>query len=169
MQTWRNAYCLFCRTGSEASLARSIGEASPQIKVIAPIQEKHKIENKNRQIDRKVFLPGYLFLYTANDEIDCTSLRGNDDAFKLLGDERAERLHGSDLEFAKWLWINNGLVGVSRIRREGDKVIILSGPMKYFAKSIIKIDYHTRNALVKMHFLDRITEMWLAFEFEEEI
>ena len=87
----------------------------------------------------------------------------------VLGDEEtAHELQDSDRSFAEWLLRNNGLIGISRITNRNNKIMIKSGPMKYFAKKLVKLDKHTKNALVKMEFLGTVRDMWLAFEFDDE-
>lgn len=55
------AYCLFCRTGREARLGQKIEQRLDGVKALAAVQEKHKYINGQYEIDRRVFLPGYLF------------------------------------------------------------------------------------------------------------
>ena len=149
---FQHIYCLFCRTGAEYRLCEEIRIRFPEIYPLAAAQEKHRIVNKHDEIDRRAFLPGYLFLY-ADDEIDFASLLRMDDIYKILGDEAsAHELQGGDRSFAEWLYRNGGLIGISKIQNRNGKIRILSGPMKYFAKQLVKLDKHTRNALVRMDF-----------------
>ena len=92
-----------------------------------------------------------------------------DDVFRILGEEEnVYELQGGDRAFAQWLEQNGGVIGISRIRIANNKLLILSGPMKYFAKKLIRLDKHTRNALVRLDFLGTVREIWLAFEFDDE-
>ena len=165
---FQHIYCLFCRSGSERQLARELEIRFPRISAIAAMQEKHKYINGRYEIDRRSFLPGYLFLYT-NEEIDVLSIHRMDKAYKVLGDghEIAE-LRGRDRVFAEWIWKNGGEIGISRLRIKEDGFEVVSGPLQHFLKEIVKIDKHTRNALVRMDFLEEQREIWLAFEFEDD-
>ena len=114
-----------------------------------------------------MFLPGYLFLYTRlEEEKDLNLLTYMEDVYRILGDDcNGRELRGSDFAFAEWLLQNDGVIGISRIRHVGEKMEILSGPMRYFMKDIIKVDKHTKNAQVRMDFLGELREIWLAFDF----
>ncbi len=39
-------------------------------------------------------------------------------------------------------------------------------PHENFAKKLVKLDKHTKNALVRMDFLGTVRDMWLAFEID---
>lgn len=92
-----------------------------------------------------------------------------EDAYRVLGNGcDARELWGSDLAFAEWLLQNDGIIGISRIRRTGEKIEILSGPMRYFMTDIVKVNKHTKNALARMDFLGEHREIWLAFDFVDE-
>lgn len=161
-------YCLFCRSGSEQVIGREIETRFPHIRAIAAMQEKHKIKDGRYEIDRRRFLPGYLFLYT-NEEIDVHAIHRMDRVYKILGDgQRMTELTGRDKTFAEWIWKCNGEIGISRIRTSENGFEVISGPMGYFMKEIVKLDKHTKNALVRMDFLEEKKEIWLAFEFEDE-
>lgn len=164
----RHAYCLFCRTGAENRLKDEIVTRFPSIHALIAVQEKHKIVDKRYEVDRRIFLPGYLFLYT-EEELDFEMLLRIEDIYRILGDEtNAHELQGSDRAFANWLLENNGVIGISRIRIVENKVQILSGPMKHFSKKILKLDKHTKNARIRMDFLGKASDIWLAFEFDNE-
>lgn len=164
----RHMYCVFCKTGAEYRLREEIGRRFPNMHPLVATQEKHRIIDGHEEIDRRVFLPGYLFLY-AEETIDFDMLLSLDDIYRILGNEAvAYELQGSDRAFAEWLLVNDGMIGMSVLRNKEGKITILSGPMKYFAKSIARIDKHTRNARVRMDFMGTVREMWLAFRFEDE-
>ena len=166
---FQHIYCLFCRTGAEYRICEDIRKKFPDLYPLAAMQEKHKIVNKHDEIDRRVFLPGYLFLYT-KEPFDFETMLRMDDIYKILGEESsAHELQSSDRAFAEWLLRNNGLIGISRIMNQNNKITVKSGPMKYFAKKIVKLDKHTKNALVRMDFLGTARDIWLAFEFDDEV
>lgn len=164
----QHAYCLFCRTGAEDRLKDEIEKRFGFIHALSAVQEKHKIIDKRYEIDRRNFLPGYLFLYS-EEELDFEMLLRIEDIYKILGDKtNAHELQGSDKAFAQWLWENEGLIGISRIRIREDKLQILSGPMQHFSRKILKLDKHTKNARIRMDFLGKASDIWLAFEFEDD-
>lgn len=166
-KSMQHAYCLFCRTGAEAGLKEGIERKFDHIHALYAVQEKHKVVDKRYEIDRRNFLPGYLFLYT-EEELDFEMLLRIEDVYKILGDEvSAHELQGSDKAFADWLWENDGVIGISKIRIVENKLQILSGPMQHFSRKILKLDKHTRNVRIRMDFLGKTSDIWLAFEFED--
>lgn len=163
----RRAYCVFCRTGAEAQLGSEIEARCERVRALVATQEKHRTRQGTREVDRRTFLPGYLFLYS-EEPLDVERIQGMDDVYRVLGDiDGAIELRGSDLAFARWLWDNEGIIGISRVRFAGDGYEILSGPMRTFAEGIVRLDKHTKNALVRMDFMGRTSEMWLAFDFAD--
>lgn len=163
----RRAYCVFCRTGAEAQLGSEIETRCERVRALVAMQEKHRTKQGAHEVDRRVFLPGYLFLY-ADGPLDLESIQRMDNVYRVLGDvDGAVELRGSDLAFARWLWDNEGIIGISRVRFAEDGYEILSGPMQTFAERIVRLDKHTKNALVRMDFLGRTSEMWLAFDFAD--
>lgn len=168
MGDYQHVYCLFCRTGAEHGICEEIRKRFPGVYPLAATQEKHRIVNGHEEIDRRIFLSGYLFLYT-NELIAFDSLLRMDDVYRILGDEgNAHELQDGDRAFAEWLLRNDGLIGISRIANRNGRIAMRSGPMKYFSKRLVKLDKHTKNALVRTEFLGTVREMWLAFEFEDE-
>ena len=162
---YEHAYCIFCRSGSESRLAERIMQRFENVRAIVGMREKHLISNGQKEIDRRVLLPGYLFLF-AKEVIDPKQFRQINDLYKVLAtDTEILELKGSDREFARWLYINDGIIGISRLQFKDGKLKSIEGPMKYFAKKIIKIDKHTSSAKVRMDFQGRQTDIWLAFEF----
>ena len=146
MNAFPHVYCLFCRTGAEYAICEEIRRRFPGTYPLAATQEKHRIVNGHEEIDRRVFLPGYLFLY-ANEPLIFDALLRMDDIYRILGDEgSAHEMQGSDRSFAEWLLRNNGLIGISRIINRNNRITIKSGPMKFFAKKLVKLDKHTKSA-----------------------
>lgn len=163
----RRAYCAFCRTGAESRLGMEIEGRFERVRALAAVQEKHRVKQGTYGVDRRVFLPGYLFIY-AEEPLDIDRIRRLEDVYRVLDDgDGVVELRGSDLAFARWLWDNGGVIGISRLRFAPDGCEILSGPMRTFARRIVRLDKHTKNALVRMDFLGKTTEIWLAFEFAD--
>lgn len=164
----RCAYCVFCRTGAEAQLGREIEARYERVRALVAMQEKHRTREGIHEVARRVFLPGYLFLYS-EEPLELSRIRGMENVYRVLDDiDGAVELRGSDLAFAQWLWDNEGIIGISSVRFAEGGCEILSGPMQTFAERIVRLNKHTKNALVRMDFLGRTSEIWLAFEFADE-
>lgn len=164
---YENAYCVFCRSGAENRLAQEIEQRFNDVKAIVAVAEKHRLRNGQEEIDRQILLPGY-FLY-ANERIDTKLYNRLSNLYKVLAtDDKIVELQGSDKAFAHWLYIHNGIIGISKLRFENGILKSIKGPMEYFAKKILKIDKHTCNAMVRMDFQGRQTDKWPAFEFADD-
>ena len=163
------AYCLFCRCGAEKALAQLIELTQPEITAKAAFRDKHRRCKGVSTTERSPFMQGYVFLY-ADSPIERDTLRKFMNAYRLLDYYEGDtaELHGGDLEFAKWIYENDGIIGISTVRTEKGATKVLSGPMLRLADSVVRFDKHTRNALVRISFLDRTAELWLPFAFEGE-
>ena len=60
VKDYEHAYCIFCRSGSESRLAERIMQRFENVRAIVGMREKHLISNGQKEIDRRVLLPGYL-------------------------------------------------------------------------------------------------------------
>ena len=110
---YNHVYCLFSKTGSEEQVAAEI-EKQQNVRALVAIQEKHKRIGKKYEIDRRVFLPGYLFLYT-NEELRFDTIQKISNVYRILGDRNEIcELSGYDRSFAEWLYLNDGIVGITR-------------------------------------------------------
>ena len=165
---YNHMYCLFCKTGSEKQAAAEI-EKEQNVRALVAIQEKHKRIGKKYEIDRRIFLPGYLFLYT-NEKLSFDTIQKINNVYRILGAQNEIcELNGYDRSFAEWLYLNDGIVGISRIRVSNGILSVSSGPMRFFLKKIVRIDKHTKNALTRISFQNREVDLWLAFDFDDTI
>lgn len=163
---YNHVYCLFCKTGSEEQVSAEI-EKQHNVRALVAIQEKHKRIGKKYEIDRRVFLPGYLFLYT-NEELRFDTIQKISNVYHILGDRNEIcELSGYDRSFAEWLYLNDGIIGISRIRVSNGNLSVRSGPMRFFLSKIVRIDKHTKNAVARISLQNREIDLWLAFDFDD--
>lgn len=162
--------CVFCKTGSEQSVAYAIMTLFPGLYATPVRQIKHQSINGIKSHKEHILLPGYVFISVPFDIIgvnlyDCGRLP---DVYRLLKDGEGHwELQGADEAFAHWIINNKGLIGLSQAYMAGDKVQLLSGPLKEREGNIIKIDRRGRNGLIEFMFDGRARRVWLAFEFTE--
>lgn len=161
-------YCIFCKTGLEGQIREEIERRVEGVRVLSAMQEKHRKIEGLRKVERRAFLPGYLFLF-GKKYIDFHEIARIEGVYYALENMDHEReLRGSDRAFAEWLWMNDGVIGLSKLRFLNGQMEVLAGPMQHFTEEIVRVDKHSRNALVRKNFLGRIRDIWLAFEFEDE-
>ena len=162
--------CVFCKTGSEQSVAHKIMTLFPGLYATPVRQIKHQSTHGGKSLKEHILLPGYVFISVPFDNIgvnlyDCGRLP---DVYRLLKDGEGNwELQGTDEVFASWVITNKGLIGLSQAYMAGDKVQLLSGPLKEREGNIIKIDRRGRNGLIEFTFDGRARRVWLAFEFTE--
>lgn len=147
-----NAYCLFCRTGAELDVVRTISQNFPALTALAPVKvlpEKLNGVWRNRE---KPMLPGYVFVYS-DDELPHDLRRKTHHLYKILDYERGIRaLTGPDQEYATWLLRHEGKLAPSRVLAVGDQVQVLSGPLEDFGGRIVKLDNHKKRVWVEFEF-----------------
>ena len=162
--------CVFCKTGSEQSVAHAIMTLFPGLYATSVRQIKHQSTNGVKSLKEHILLPGYVFISVPFDIIgvnlyDCGRLP---DVYRLLTDGEGHwELQGTDEAFARWIINNKGMIGLSQAYMAGDKVQLLSGPLKEREGNIVKIDRRGRNGLIEFVFDGRARRVWLAFEFTE--
>lgn len=162
--------CVFCKTGSEHFVAREIMTQFPGLYAAPVRQIKHQSTNGVKSLKEHILLPGYVFISVPFDNIgvnlyDCGRLP---DVYRLLTDGEGNwALQGTDEAFVRWIINNKGMIGLSQAYMAGDKVQLLSGPLKEREGNIIKIDRRGRNGLIEFVFDGRARRVWLAFEFTE--
>ena len=162
--------CVFCKTGSEQSVANAIMTLFPGLYATPVRQIKHQSTNGVKSLKEHILLPGYVFISVPFDiaginMYDCGRLP---DVYRLLTDGEGHwELQGPDEVFARWIINNNGLIGLSQAYIAGDKVQLLSGPLKVREGNIIKIYRRGRNGRTEFGFDGRARRVWLAFDFTE--
>lgn len=153
-----NSYCVFCKTGSEISVAEKINIIEPSVKAIAPmriVQEKREGKWMGKQ---KVLLPGYVFLYTEND-LNANIISKLTDLYKVLSyDHGVRSLMGKDYDYAMWIWKYHGSIDTSKVLTVGKSVKVIEGPLLDANGVIKKLDKHKRKIWVEFNF-DGITRM----------
>ncbi|MDD2648958.1 MAG: hypothetical protein PHI27_03810 [Eubacteriales bacterium] len=163
--------CIFCKTGSEKTIAYCLRRYFGCADATYLRQIKHKSVNGTKSDVEKTALPGYVFFSAANTGYYTSSgMRIMKDVLKLLCDQRGDwRLSGADMEFAEKALACGGLWGVSKAQVIGGRVHITAGPLKDYEGSIIKIDRRNRNGLIQINFDGRLFKVWLAFDLTEEV
>lgn len=145
-------YCVFCKTGGEASVAQKINIVDEAVKAIAPmriIQEKRKGKWEEKE---KALLPGYVFVYS-EEEFEAYLVRKLTDLYKVLSyDDDVRELVGKDYEYAMWVWRHQGNINPSKVLTQGGNVKVIEGPLIDTCGVIKKLDKHKRRAWVEFEF-----------------
>lgn len=160
--------CVFCRTGQERLVAQGLAAKYQKLETLVVLQIKHKSLQGVKSTQEHILLPGYVFFQVLGEAPSFFDIRSIQGVIGLLRDFSGEwRLADQDRRFARWAFAHGGVIGLSKAYTVGDKVRILSGPLKDYEGSIVKIDRRSRNGQIKIRFDGRVWKVWLAFELVE--
>ena len=161
--------CVFCVTGKEEIVANSIQKDCPGVHATAVRQVKRRTVSGSTTLVTQIAFPGYVFLEAEprNEYVFRVPRQG---VIKLLTTfDHAWQLYGSDERFARWVFSLNGLISLSKAYREGDRVKVVSGPLKDLEGSILRVDKRNQNGQISLMFNNRMVKTWLGFEFVEKL
>ena len=147
-----DSYCLFCKSGSEQSVARTINTNYKELLAIAPqrvVQEKRNNKWEQRNL---ALLPGYVFLYS--EEVCDKAFRVHvTNMYKMLQYEGGiKELVHEDCDYAMWIYRNHGCISPSKVLSDGETIRVIDGPLLDCQGKIIRLDKHKRRALVEFEF-----------------
>ena len=164
----RVAYgCAFCATGREDAAARRIEDDCPGVRATAVRQVKRRTVGGLTSLVTQVVFPGYVFLEAEPGNEYIFRIRGGSAARLLTAQDHQWQLYGPDERFARWIFSLDGLISLSKAYREGDRVKVISGPLKDLEGSILRVDKRNQNGQVALMFQNRLVKTWLGFEFVE--
>ena len=156
--------CLFCITGREEQIARRIRENCVGVYALTMRKMKYRTSHGEKHGEESLLLSSYVFFRTSR-KIDPFSLLPKTDVIRILTSGDGEwRLLGDDERFAKWLFQYDGLLDFSKAYREGDRIKIVSGPLKEMEGMITRIDKRGRSGQVAIDFCGKRILIWLGFE-----
>ena len=159
--------CVFCTTGSEEAVARALRDADDVSAAFAVRQIQHHSEQGVKSTRTRVMMPGYVF-FLAEEGAQAFRFQRLDGVIRVLNYDQSWPLAGDDLLFAQKLAVYDGMLGMSKVYKEGERIVIESGPLKDFEGIIQKVDRHNRNGLVSIAFGGKEIKAWLAFEYVAE-
>ena len=161
--------CVFCITGKEQALAEQIQSLCPSVSAITMRRMKYRTYKGSKYREEAVVLPGYVF-FSAPTEIKPSDCFPKQDIIRILTSEKWHwQLMGEDEEFARWLFTYDGLLDFSKAYREGERIRILSGPLKDLEGKITRIDKRGCSGQVILNFNGRSIPVWLGFEMVSPI
>ena len=156
--------CVFCLTGKEQLLANRIEEACPGVCARTMRQVKYRTCKKVKTREESIAFPGYVF-FRAPAETDIMAQFPRDNVIRLLMPEAKRwQLAGEDERFVEWLFQYDGLLGISQAYKEGDKIKIVSGPLKDMEGKIKRVDKRGCSGQVILSFYGKEIPVWLGFE-----
>lgn len=156
--------CLFCKTGREERVAEQIRSVCPEVQTTTMRQLKYRTHNGEKCLEESLLLPSYVF-FRGPAGLEPAAFPKQHLIRVLSVDGKDWQLQGDDLLFVQWLFRQRGLLGVSQACQEGDRVRILSGPLKDLEGSVRRVDRRGRSGQVVLSFRGREISVWLGFEW----
>lgn len=161
MNDFKISCCVYCYMGCEDYFERMATGA----KVIVPYRIRRDKE-QGKWVDKRIkMIPGYAFIYADNMQDIVEATRGFKVRLLTYQDDDC-LLRGPDMDFARWIWNNDGVIGVSAAIHEEDKVKIISGALKETEGTIVQID--RRHKLAKVELLIG-PKVWLSYDWIDNI
>lgn len=169
---YSHSYCLFCRTGQEAKVLVALGE-NEHMRALFPQRMKTERRKGKWVPVQRPMLPGYIFLYVQEVKAhECAQGSAMVLTHRLpnvlqvlrYGDGTSV-LRGRDQVFADWLWTQDGIIGISKAIRLGERVQIVDGPLKDLGGTIKSLDAHKRVAKIELDIVGSTQLLRLSFDY----
>lgn len=158
------AFCLFCET-NKCDYVAQIATLKFPCHALSPKQVQH-IRSKGTMEDIiRDLLPGYVFLYTEDEELDMASIQSIQGVIRCLSDtEKQYRLTGSDEEFALMLLKKKGIIGKTQVYQEGQIIHICKGVFDGLETRILKVNHRNMRMQIEIPFASQRIKTWVEYE-----
>ena len=169
MDGYMHARCLFCETGKEDRVVRVIHENQWGRAIFA---QRVKIVWKNHEHREEItpLLPGYVFVYSCDEDIPSTDYQKIPHVIRILSYENGvDKLIDRDLDFADWLWRQGGTIGVMKAVQVGDRVEIVDDLFKGLHGKITRMNRTRKNICVTLNTKSAPMQIMLSYEIVEKI
>ena len=160
--------CLFCTTGKEKSVVETI-HRNGWGRAIFPLQFNFRW-TKGERIERlRPLLPGYVFVYSDCEQVSYDKLSAVNHIIRVLAyDVGQNALTGRDLEFADWIWRQNGQIGAMKALQIGDRIEITDDLFKELRGTIVRMDRRRKTFQVLLDGMGAIQKLWLTYKVVEK-
>ena len=110
MEKYQFVRCLFCATGSERTVVDEIHKRRLG-KALFPTRVRRVLRNRVWTDVDAALLPGYVFVYMDDLSVERSKFLSMKNVVRVLTyPSDVDTLHGTDLDFANWLWRKNGRI-----------------------------------------------------------
>ncbi len=151
------AFCLFCETQRCKTIAEYISKNYGYTCICPQIIQRKWIKGVPRE-EYHHSLPGYVFLYTEEEELPHFGISG---IVRSLGNGP---LSGQDLAFAEMLYRRNGIIGIVPLIEEGERCRINDPAWEDIHGTVIKMDRGRKRCCVEYEFDNIKRTIWVGYE-----
>ena len=162
-----NWYVLHVLTGEELHVQKRLARTAPHIRTLIPqrkLMERHG--GKMKEVSRLLF-PGYVFVYAFLDNESYYKIVAPDGVIEILG--RPTPAPVPVVEMAHVLkWCEDSeLIGLSKVT-DGDRIKVVSGPLKNLEGQIVRVDRRKGRARVRLTLFGEPKEIDFGIEVLEQ-
>jgi len=160
--------CIFCITGHESRAMRMLQELAPQAEFMVPQKKRRRRIKGKMHEETEILFSGYIFFRAERGE-GLPALSRVPGVIRVLADkDGAWQLSGDDEAFAVWLFTQGETIGFSKAYYEGDRVRIVSGPLKNYEGYITKVNRRFQSGQITVRFAEREMKVWLGLDLVDK-
>lgn len=162
------AYCIFCNTVKCDLVAAAIRQKFGYTAFSPEIVQRKWTKGQCFE-ERKPYLPGYVFIYSETPITEFREIWQMEGMLRFLGmRDEGYRLMGDDKKFAEMLYAKDGVIGIMKVYREGDRVKLAREMLGGFEGEIIKLDWRKGRAQIQYNFDNNSYKVWVGYEMIED-
>lgn len=156
--------CISCMVGKENNIVHKINSLS-DVMAIFPLRMKFIWEDKQW---KKVTVPlfsGYVFVYFKNIPENFRAITSIEYVYKILQyDDNEYMLVGNDLEFAKFIFSQKGIIRPLEAVQEGDFIRIIDSLLENYCGYVVSVNKRKRIAKISLQLLGNTKMVWLSYD-----
>ena len=161
------SYCLFCETVKCGFVAREIS-ARFGCRTICPKQVQHTWARGKMTDIVHDLLPGYVFVYTQEEGLNVAALCATPGVIRCLRNVGGGFcLQGGDEQFALMLLSRDGVIGKTRVYREGQMIRICEGAFAGVEAKILRVNRRNMRIQIELSFASTVVKPWVEYEMVE--
>ena len=163
-----HAYCLFCET-AKCNFVAAAAIQRFGCQALYPKQIQHTW-SKGKMVDiSHDLLPGYVFLYAENEPLVPSALHSLQGVIRCLKNSDGQyELTGEDERFALMLLEKGGVIGKTKVYREGQRIHICKGVYEGLETRILKVNHRNQRMQIEIPFANMLVKTWVEYEIVED-
>ena len=165
-----NVYCIYASSYKCAVITQQLntGVILPGVHAVQPQITQRKWVHGKPTEELHEYLPGYIFLYTEEEEVDFRTLFRVNGILRILGNrDDGYRLTGADLAFAKGLLEKEGVIGTVKTYAVGDRIHLADEIFRGANGQILKVDKGRQRLKVRFSFDEKEWDIWVGYDMVE--
>lgn len=160
-------YCLFCKPGSEQQVHKHLQRLG--YRSLIPYTERVIVRNEKRMNEKRKLFPGYVFVRdNPLTEDQLKEIAAIEQVIRPLRYSNGQSmLVPEDASLVEWLWKREGMFEVSQVYKVGSRIRVLSGPLKEFEASIVKVNLKRNSVAIQLDGNSMLGRIWCSVELIE--